>query len=445
MNRMVDQKDHRPDEGRSRRTTGADVAGVAPGPQEVGRGGSAQVWSDVIALAGLFLCGALAFGVGAYAFTQFLEPLAAEFGWGRAALGGLMSAFWFAAPFALVSAYLLDRVGVRALILAGGLLEALGAAGMMLATEPKEFYFLRFCMGVGKVVIVTPIPATAARWFPQKAGLAIAITFCGWHIGGLIMAPLTEELIASLGWRHALGWVSTIVIVGISVAAVMLGDPRKRGIERAPSEVKRVNAFGAPSNDRFQLHLAGLMVIGLGTIPYYLGYTGLLGQLSPLLTDAGFTGREVGILTGSVAISAVVGVLLAGGITQRVSTRLNGSGLLLLMGLATLGATLVGPAASRWMPYSVVILLGALAGGGDPILADALRRTILSHQFGRAYGWWYLLCLCSCAAGPLVVGAAFDRTGSYHLVFATIAIACVITAALWLWVIRPEAQPARGK
>src|ERR1700722_9127932 len=197
-------------------TIDADVAGASSGGSQKVEGlGDTRIWRDVIALAGLFLCGALAFGVGAYAFTQFLDPLAAEFGWQRAALGGLMSAFWLAAPFALVSAYLIDGVGIRTLILTGGLLEALGAAGMMLASEPKEFYFLRFCMGVGKVVIVTPIPATAARLFPRRPGLAIAITFCGWHVGGLIMAPLAQALIASFGWRHALVWMSMIIIVGI--------------------------------------------------------------------------------------------------------------------------------------------------------------------------------------------------------------------------------------
>jgi MFS family permease len=411
---------------------------MAPdGVKEIEASRSTQVvLGDVTALAGLSLCGALAFGVGAYAFTQFLDPLAAEFGWGRAALGGLMSAFWLAAPFALVSAYLTDGVGIRALILIGGLLEALGAAGMMLASEPKEFYFLRFCMGVGKVVIVTPIPATAARLFPRRPGLAIAITFCGWHVGGLIMAPLTAELIARFGWRHALGWVSTITIVGICVAAAMLGDPRRRGVAHITSEVAAAERSRTLDSSASRLHTAAFMAIGLSTIAFYLCYTGLLGQLSPLLADSGFTNREIGVLTGSVAISAAVGVLLAGGITQWASTQLSGSGTLLLMGVTALGAARVGPAVSHWVPYGGVILLGTLMGGGDPIFADAMRRTVYRHQFARAYGWWYLLCLCSCAAGPYVVGVAFDRVGSYHLVFNAIAIACVIAAALWLWVIR---------
>src|ERR1700676_112068 len=285
-------------------------AGMTPDRvQEVGAHRGTQIWGDVTALAGLFLCGALAFGVGAYAFTQFLDPLAVEFGWGRAALGGLMSAFWLAAPFALISAYLTDGVGIRALILTGGLLEALGAAGMMLASEPKEFYFLRFCMGVGKVVIVPQIPATAARLFPRRPGLAIAITFCGWHVGGLMMAPLTEKLIASFGWRHALVWMSMIIIVGIFVAVAMLGDPR-RDVAHITPEVPAVDRFGALDNSPSRLHIAALIAIGLSTIAYYMCYTGLLGQLSPLLADSGFTSREAETLTGGAPLSGARGVVL---------------------------------------------------------------------------------------------------------------------------------------
>jgi len=395
-----------------------------------------RFWREGTALGGLFLCGALAFGAGAYAFTQFLQPLATEFGWGRQVLGGLMSAFWLAAPFTVVSAYLLDRVGIRTLILVGGLLEALGAAGMTLASDPTQFYLLRFCMGVGKVVMVTPIPATAARWFPRRPGLAIAITFCGWHVGGLIMAPLSAELVASLGWRHALGWVSAIIIGGVCVSVAMLRDPRERGDEGVWQPVAALAPGGGAGSDAHRLHVAGLAVICLSTIAYYMGYTGLLGQLSPLLADGGFTSREIGALTGSVAISAVVGVLLAGGITESVSTRLSGSATLLLMGMTVLGATLVGPSVAHWVPYAVVILLGTLAGGGDPIMIDALRREVSGRQFARAYGWWYLLCLGACAAGPWVVGTTFDRAGSYRPVFTTIGVACVLAAMLWLASIR---------
>jgi len=68
---------------------------------------SSNTLASIRAMTGLCMSGFFLFGIGVYSFTQFLEPLAHEFGWGRAGLGGLMSAFWLSAPFAVPAAYLL--------------------------------------------------------------------------------------------------------------------------------------------------------------------------------------------------------------------------------------------------------------------------------------------------------------------------------------------------
>jgi len=390
-----------------------------------------------LALTGLFLCGFLAFGIGAYSFTQFMEPLAAEFHWGRATLGGLMSAFWLSAPFALVSAYLLDRLGVRALVLIGGAIETTGLAGMILATHEWQFYLLRFCMGVGKVLTVTPLPAMAAKWFPRRPGLAIAISLCGWHVGGLVMAPVSQRLIAAGGWRQALIILAAVMVLGILIAVSLLRDP---AASDARSPDPRVPDGTAPTASDARALVAGagaLAAIGLGTVAFYSGYAGLLGQLSPMLTDAGLSAQAVGELTGSVAISAAVCVLIAGGITQWMSAKSSGTMVLVLMGITAFDAMALGPMAHQWHVLSVVILLGALVGGGDPILIDALRRSVAPHYFGRAYGWWYLLCLGALTVAPFAVGASFDLVGNYQVAFQAVAVANLVIAAVWaLWVPR---------
>ena len=391
-----------------------------------------------LALTGLFLCGYLAFGVGAYSFTQFLEPLAAEFHWGRTTLGGLMSAFWLSAPFALASASLLDRLGVRALIVIGGIIETAGLACMVMASKAGEFYLLRFCMGVGKVLIVTPLPVMAAKWFPRRPGVAIAVVLCGWHVGGLIMAPLSEELIAAHGWRAALLTLSAVMAIGIGLAATLLRDPTNHApghqigekVQRAEEESFVIDGAILQSS------LSAVAAISLGTVAFYAGYAGLLAQLSPLLADCGFSPRAVGELTGSVAICAAVSVLIAGGVTQYIRPKLSGAAVLILMGLTAVGATTLGPNVSEWRPIAVTILLGALVGGGDPIIIDALRRAVRPHYFGRAYGWWYLLCLTALTIAPFAVGAAFDRFGSYALAFTTVGGAAFIAAITWALTVR---------
>jgi OFA family oxalate/formate antiporter-like MFS transporter len=390
--------------------------------------------AQVLAMGGLCLSGFLAFGVGVYSFTQFLEPLAGEFGWDRATVGGMMSAFWLSAPFAVVAGYLLPRLGIRRVVLVGAIVETVSLAGTVIATNDVQFLVLRFAMGVGKLFIVTPLPIMAARWFPIRPGVAIAIALCGWHVGGLALAPLSAWLIALFGWRVAALILAALLITGMILAVANLRDPA------APSAAEPLlsgsNRDKPLARNTTPISVVALIAVGLGTLAFYAGYAGLLSQLSPLLADCGFGPQAIGRLTGSVAICAAIGVLAAGAVTQVARPRIAGAVVLLLMGLTAVVAVNLGPAAGTVLPSAVVILLGVLVGGGDPILIESLRRAIPDRYFGQGYGWWYLLCLTALALAPVLTGAAFDHTGSYHLAFLTIGGLCLGATAIWLAILR---------
>jgi MFS transporter, OFA family, oxalate/formate antiporter len=416
-----------------------------PGTSDSGNS-ACRVWSmrartenmlaSTRAMAGIFLCGFLLFGIGVYSFTQFLEPLRHEFGWDRATLGALMSAFWIAAPFAVLAAYLLPRLGVRRLVLIGGAIEALSLAAMVGASHKWQFIALRFLMGAGKVTIATPLPIMAALWFTKRPGMAIAISLCGWHTGGLVMAPLSALLIATLGWREAAIVLSLVLLSGMLLAAFLLRAPPVARIDDADesqsSALKRMHRSASPIS---------LMVIGLGTIAFYLGYAGMLAQLSPLLADCGFDAAAIASLMGSLAACAAIGVLVAGAFTQILTSRLAGSIILLAMAITAVGAVAMGPTSPKALPITVVIMLGLLVGGGDPILIDALRQVVPSHYFDRAYGWWYLVCLAALGIGPYFAGLVFDVTRSYRGAFLSIGFSCLIVFVLWLVVLRRPDAP----
>jgi MFS family permease len=394
--------------------------------------------TSIPAMGGLCLSGFLLFGVGVYSFTQFLQPLASEFGWGRAGLGGLMSAFWLSAPFAVPAAYLLPRLGVRKVVLIGSIIEAICLAIMVVATQQWQFMALRFGMGVGKVFIATPLPVMAAQWFPRRPALAVAISLCGWHCGGLVMAPLTAELIPAVGWREAAIILAIVLFIGMLFATYLLRDPRSRQAHYALPN----NTFDRSVEESVNaVAIFPLTVVVLATIAFYAGYAGMLAQLSPLLADCGFDPDRIGKLTGSVAICAAVGVLVSGGITQLLPVRSSGTIALLLMAITAAAATLLSASSPGILVIGVVTLLGALIGGGDPIFIDSLRQCVPSRYFDRAYGWWYVMNLTVLSLSPLLTGLVYDRTGSYRIAFLVIAGACIAAMALWAACLRlPRAQ-----
>ncbi len=379
------------------------------------------------AIVGVFLAGFFAFGIGAYAFTQFLGPLQAEFGWSRAVLGGLMTAFWTAAPFVLVAAYALDHVGIRRMVFAGAVIEAGALAWLTGAHLPVEFYAIRFLMGVGKCFTLTPLSVAIARWFPTRTGLVLGISLCGWHAGGMALAPFAAWLVGAHGWRYAALALAALLVTGMAAASFLMRDPGLHATGRGTQtrDPRAAPVAFAP--------VAVLVIVGISTLAYYAGYAGLLSQLSPMLADVGLGPQQVGNAMAAVAAFALAGTILSGVTTQWLTPRQSGGVVLALMGAVEAGATLLHHGAGQGAVIGVVVLLGLLVGGGDPILIEVVRRTVPDRAFARMYGLWYFICLVGLAAAPLFAGALFDLYGDYRMAFLTLGALTGVCAVAWIW------------
>lgn len=382
-------------------------------------------WRAARAMLGLCLCGFLTYGIGVYGFTQFLVPISTEFTWGRTVVGGMMGAFWVAAPFTIVAAIATGRFGIRRVVLAGVALEVLGLVLATHADTPVGFYGCRFLMGAGKALAVTPVPIMAVAWFPRRPALAVAITLAAWHLGGLVFAPAAAALIAYSGWRTAADLLAATLGIGILISVATMRDPASDATRAAPTAVPPQAPAGIDA--RPAAHLA----IALGTFAFYAGYSALLAQLSPLLADAGFSAADIGTAMGSVAIVAMLGCLASGYLAGRTRSDRAGSAMLLGIALVAFVATLLRAGAGMAPVYAVVVGAGLLVGAGDPVLIEALRRSVAQARFARAYGIWYLICLASLAAASVFAGAIYDALHSYRLAFLTICGTCAVAGAVW--------------
>lgn len=141
-------------------------------------------------LAALFMAGFMVYGGGLYCFVLFVPPLTAEFHWSRAATSGLVTAFWLSAPLILLGGYAIKRFGAMRLLIAGILIEAVCLALLSTVSAFGEMYFLRAAMGLGKVMFAVTLPYVISRWFSRHYSLALGIAWSGWHMGGLVLAPL---------------------------------------------------------------------------------------------------------------------------------------------------------------------------------------------------------------------------------------------------------------
>ncbi len=128
-----------------------------------------------------FFCVFIWAGYGFYAFSLFVKPLEADFGWGR---GGIMAA---SAIFFLVTGVaspfigrLVDRYGAGKVISIGAFVGGLGFILLSLMNSLWYFYGSYIVVAVG-MTAAGPVPATAvvSNWFKKRRGTTIGIMSSG--------------------------------------------------------------------------------------------------------------------------------------------------------------------------------------------------------------------------------------------------------------------------
>lgn len=375
-------------------------------------------WRVVLAL---FLVTFAIFGVSIYSFIIFTQPLSRTFGWSAAQSGGLVSAMWLVAPLALASGAITTRFSPWRLIAFGLCLEALALVSLGLVSSFWQLYLLRLVMGLGKVITVCGLPLLVARWFSRRFATAMALVWAGGSAGGFVMAPLTESLVASMGWKPAalalaaglIGVVGIVALLGrgpsspadlgLSADGVPLYAPPGRAASPVAASPLKQDLRAINPLTAFLMFVA-IMGAGMGAIA-------VLTQEPALLKGAGLAPALAATLLGLTAGGSLVGSVTIGWMLDR----LHGVWSSAVVGVCAylgVGALLLLP----HMPGLFLSLVGALSLGYAFGAGEVLWITLTKRQFGEAlfpttYGGWYFALQAGYAAGGGLAGWSFDHLG----------------------------------
>lgn len=165
-----------------------------------------------------------------YCFTLFTPGMKAQFAgvaYARIALIFSIFVLFETWPVPLAGA-LIDRFGIRQLMILGSILVALGwVAGGLTATSVYQLYFwYGLVTGIGCGIIYVAIVGNAIRWFPDRRGLAAGITAAGFG-GGSALTPIPISLtIQAIGWGNAMALWGAVQGGVILLLAFYLHAPR---------------------------------------------------------------------------------------------------------------------------------------------------------------------------------------------------------------------------
>jgi MFS family permease len=393
-------------------------------------------------LAAIFLAGFFVYGGGLYSFVLFVTPLTQEFGWSRAATGGLVSAFWLTAPLLVFGGLAMRRFGVTRLLATGILLEALCVFTLSLVSSLWQMYLLRAAMGFGKILFAATIPVVCARWFSRNFGLALGIAWAGWHVGGMVLAPVTGAIIQQFSWRSACVSLAVALVV-FAFGSVLWsqrvhspaelgvgpdGDPLAAGPDGSVSGLAVSEEPAGRLGDVLGAPLFWL--IAAATLCFYLTYGGMLSHEAAIVEAAGYSPRYASLVLGSTAGFAAIGGLLTGVLLDRSSLSKVGA---LMHGLLLVGAVclwLVTRTPSTWALAAYAVFFGFTIGGSDIFFVKLMREKFPKVHVDHLYSCWYFAELGTLWLSGIAAGWVFDLTGNYTRTLLLLVLSAVGASAL---------------
>ncbi|CAO3631663.1 unnamed protein product [Cunninghamella blakesleeana] len=100
---------------------------------------------------------------------------------------------------------IIQFLGYRGTMVFGAFLAPLGVILSSFATELWHLYLTQgMLFGIGCGLVFAPSLALPSQWFTKNRSFATGLAVSGSGIGGLAISPMSENLIASIGYRNAL-------------------------------------------------------------------------------------------------------------------------------------------------------------------------------------------------------------------------------------------------
>lgn len=361
-----------------------------------------------------------------YSYSVFRLPLEQELAINPAASGFpymvFLAMFALTMPFA---GFLLERIGPRATALTGGMLTA---GGWLLAGYAGGIGQITLTYGVlgGIGVGITyGVPlALAARWFPQRPGLAAGITLLGFGMSPFVTAPLAGFLIETLGVLAAFR------IMGVGFAAVITLCALPMHLPAAASHSTSQAAGVSPREMLRSTRFWGLWIcFTLGTV---VGLTAI-GITSPVAQVAG--GMSSAAAATAVSIMAIfngIGRPLFGTLTDNIGIRRAAQTAFGVIAAAAALMLLVWQLPAEAAALRIVMFGTSFAGlwlvlGGWLAIAPAATTQMFGRRFySRNYGFVYTAYGAGAIIGTVLSGALYDLFGGYQMLFAALLGAGIV-------------------
>lgn len=409
-------------------TVAAPTAARPPSPPAPAappkRGGFHYAWVVVTAA---FLVGAIN-AAFMWAFTLIVGPVEQQFGWDRGLISVAFTLQYLI--FALGSiggGWLVDKIGARLTLVGGSAMLLLSLTLSSTVTELWQFYlYFGVLMGISRSAFIAPLHTVVSIWFRRRLGLAMGLVSASLGVGPLVLAPIMQSMIVSLGWQQAffiLGIVCGLIMAGVS----LLIRNRPRDLNLLPYGERDLNAdvknppvqrgvyYDGTQRDRFIRHARSTRPFYILIGVHFLGclsHAVILAQLAPMVTGKG---GDPALVATVVALVSGLSVLGYFAFSMQADKQDGRSALATAFVIQVAGILIMLFATQVW-EFGIFALLFGLGMGGEMVVFPVINRQYYGNApTGTLYGMQMFGAGIGMGLGGLLGGVLYSQTGNYVL------------------------------
>jgi MFS family permease len=376
-------------------------------------------------------------GVIFYGFPVFYPYFVESLGFTRAQVTqGFLLGFLFAGlPFGILAGTLIDRIGARLVILAGTALVALPLLCMGRMSHFWQFEILCVIEVIG-YVLAGPIAnqVLIARWFNRRRGRAMGYAYLGLGLGGVIAPMSVNYLARTLGWRHGLELLGTVILLVLVPTGIWItrSSPEETGVTpeefgEAVQKGENSNALTATSIGVSQaVRSAAFWLIIVGSTLAIGAIGAVIQHFILFLKDAGYSATAASRYSSILLTASLGGRVIVGHLADHFRKSYLMAFFYLFIGLSVL---LLAHPGSPTVLWTFALVFG-FSMGADYMLIPlvtsecfgtaSLGKLLALIIMGYSIGQW---------AGPWLVGRIFDAQHSYDLAWKIVAVSGIAGAA----------------
>ena len=362
-----------------------------------------------------------------YAWSIFVAPLEAEFGWSRSETSltfSISMMMWSIGM--LVNGRLSQTIPLRACYAIGASLIAVGfILSSQIGSLPQLYIFYGVFCGFGTGLCYNLWTSAVLQFFPDKAGFASGFLLMGFGMGSFVLGSVVSASINSpLGWRGTFGILTAIVVIVLLVSIPFLRRPdvatlppkAQKDIEAVPSLTGKQMLASTPF---WTFTLWRVLAMGAGAA--------VIAQAAPLMAELGTDAVVQAFAVGALAIGNGCGRPIIGAIYDKLGRDRT---LVVLPCAGFLAGVLLVASYLNGMSALFAVALfceGVVYGGYASINVSFIETTFGGQYLSMNIGINSFLLMPFNVVFPLFSAFVFQTSGGYAPYLAMLPVIALIS------------------